>query len=232
MKKQTTKVHRYEMKTWLQSLLFEFNPHCYNTAKCECLGLNSPGVCVKLADFGMSKGGALLHVSSGNCQGTVAYIAPERIAYNPGAHNHDFYALGDIYALGLFVWEVLYYVHHGTTVPCVEAVLPGCRDNKDILVSISKGSFNPPCDFLPDAVRVFLGKCFHFNPEERFQNIQLVMKEWEKLSGKRRTSLSANSGVSLLSTSRQSQIVLEIESHVLDGPREDAGGGHKVAAAR
>jgi serine/threonine protein kinase len=112
MKKQTTKVHRYEMKTWLQSLLFEFNPHCYNTAKCECLGLNSPGVCVKLADFGMSKGGALLHVSSGNCQGTVAYIAPERIAYNPGAHNHDFYALGDIYALGLFVWEVLYYVHH------------------------------------------------------------------------------------------------------------------------
>ena len=121
-------------------------------------------------------------ISSGNVGGTVGYIPPERVAYDPDEHNKDFYELGDIYSLGLFIWELLYYVHHGTSLTCVEAILPGCVHAQDILIAISSGGFIPPCDFLPAEVRTFLSSCWDTDLELRFQNTQVVAEEWEKLT--------------------------------------------------
>lgn len=156
---------------------------CSATSTCDCLVTNSRHVSAKLADFGMARGGELMHLSSGNVQGTVAYIPPERISYTPAEHHRDFYALGDIYSLGLFIWEVLYFVRHGTSASVVQAILPASmRSHQDILVCISSGTWNPPCDFLTDVAGEFLRTCWHHEPACRFQNMRLVMREWDRLS--------------------------------------------------
>jgi hypothetical protein len=155
---------------------------CDTDLTCNCLASCSPDVCVKLADFGMCKGGALMHVSSGNAGGTVEYIPPERVLYDPEEHQNMFYVLGDIYSLGLFIWEVFYYVHHGTSLTCMEAILPGCSDAQDIVVTISMGEYIPPCDFLPIEVQAFLSRCWNFDAQLRFQNMEIVIEEWEKLA--------------------------------------------------
>ena len=123
-----------------------------------------------------------MNISSGNVNGTVGYIPPERAAYDPDEHYKEFYELGDIYSLGLFIWELLYYVHHGTSLTCVEAILPGCLDAQDILIAITSGRFIPPCDFLPVEVRNFLSNCWETDLELRYQNTRIVAEEWGKLT--------------------------------------------------
>jgi serine/threonine protein kinase len=153
---------------------------CEATSTCECLRVNHRNVSAKVADFGMARSGTLLGLSSDNVRGTVMYIPPERIQYDNSKHHKDFYALTDVYALGMFIWESLYYIHHGVSITCMGAIMPGCREFQDVLINISAGTFVPPCDFLPVVVREFLGKCWHFEPAKRFQSMELVMEEWEK----------------------------------------------------
>ena len=154
---------------------------CTATAPCNCLGGNHPKVSAKLADFGMSKRGTMMGLSSANVRGTMMYIPPERVNYDSRLHDENFYALTDIYALGLLIWEVLYYVHHGVSITCLQAIMPGCRENQDVLLRIAAGSFHPPCDFLPEEVREFVGKCVHFDPRHRFRSVELVQEKWEKM---------------------------------------------------
>ena len=155
---------------------------CTAAAPCDCLRGNHPKLSAKLADFGMSKRGTMMGLSSANVRGTMMYIPPERVNYDSRLHNEDFYALTDIYAFGLLIWEVLYYVHHGVSITCLQAIMPSCEeDNQDVLLHIAAGSFHPPCDFLPEEVREFVGKCVHFDPRRRFQSVELMQEKWEKM---------------------------------------------------
>lgn len=148
---------------------------------CTCLREKSRHVHTKLADFGMSKRGSMMGISSANVRGTMMYIPPERVHYNQKKHHKNFYALTDIYALGMLIWEVLYYVHYGKSITCMEGIMPGCKESQDVLICISSGKFVPPCDFLPEKVRKFLGSCWHLKPERRFQSVALLLERWEKM---------------------------------------------------
>jgi hypothetical protein len=50
--------------------------------------------------FGMSRAGWSMALSSGNNKGTVLYVPPERVTYDPDKHTQEFYVLADVYALG------------------------------------------------------------------------------------------------------------------------------------
>ena len=123
----------------------------------------------------------MMGMSSDNVRGTIMYIPPERVHYDRVKHHKNFYVLVDIYELGLLIWELLYYVHHGENITCMEIIMPDCVEDKEVLISITSGKFVPPCDFLPDVVRKFLGSCWHLKPERRFQSITLVLEQWEKM---------------------------------------------------
>jgi hypothetical protein len=86
-----------------------------------------------------------------------------------------------VYALGMMIWETLYYVRHGEVVSVMEKILPGCREGQDVLIAISSGAFTPPCDFLPEPLRRFLRKSWHFKARKRFQDAAAVAREWERL---------------------------------------------------
>ena len=154
---------------------------CKASAKCDCLRVNHGKLCAKLADFGMSKRGVMMGLSSANVRGTMMYIPPERVNYDIRKHHAGFYALTDIYALGLLIWETLYYIHHGQSTTCKEAIMPGVEENGDVLERIAGGKFVPPCDFLSKEVREFVEMCWHFDPERRFQSIELMMEKWAKM---------------------------------------------------
>ena len=154
---------------------------CKASAKCDCLRVNHGKLCAKLADFGMSKRGVMMGLSSANVRGTMMYIPPERVNYDIRKHHAGFYALTDIYALGLLIWETLYYIHHGQSILCKEAIMPGVEENGDVLERIAGGKFVPPCDFLSKEVGDFLGTCWHFDPMRRFQSIELMMEKWAKM---------------------------------------------------
>ena len=89
---------------------------CLAETECGCLRVNSRSVVPKLADFGMSRQGTLMQMSSADMKGTLMYIPPERVQYNLEKHDENFYELADIYALGLMIWEAMYYVRHGEAV--------------------------------------------------------------------------------------------------------------------
>jgi serine/threonine protein kinase len=203
---QNKMVHR-DMK--LENILLCCS--CEATSTCECLRVNHRNVSAKVADFGMAKRGTLLGLSSANVRGTMIYIPPERIQYDSSKHHKNFYALTDVYALGMFIWESLYYIHHGVSITCMEAIMPGRGEGQDVLISISSGNFVPPCDFLPVAVREFLRKCWHFEPAKRFQSMELMMEEWEKMLDPLLTLLSSGDGFRLsldsISTSMDSSSV-------------------------
>ena len=76
---------------------------------------------------------------------------PERVQYNLEKHDENFYELADIYALGLMIWEGLYYVRHGEAVSCAQAIMSECHEGQDVLIRISSGTFVPPCDFFAGA---------------------------------------------------------------------------------
>ena len=154
---------------------------CAAGTECGCLRVNSRSVLPKLADFGMSRQGTLMQMSSANMKGTLMYIPPERVQYDLEKHDENFYELADIYALGLMIWEAMYYVRHGESVSCAQAIMPGCREGQDVLIRISSGTFVPPCEFLPEPIRRFLHKCWHVKPSRRYQNMGVVLREWEKL---------------------------------------------------
>ena len=135
----------------------------------------------KLADFGMSRQGTLMRMSSADMKGTLMYIPPERVQYNLEKHDENFYELADIYALGLMIWEALYYVRHGEAVSCAQAIMSECHEGQGVLIRISSGTFVPPCDFLPEPIRRFLRKCWHVKPSRRYQNMTVVLNEWENL---------------------------------------------------
>ena len=154
---------------------------CLAETECGCLRVNSRSVVPKLADFGMSRQGTLMQMSSANMKGTLMYIPPERVQYNLEKHDENFYELADIYALGLMIWEGLYYVRHGEAVSCAQAIMSECHEGQDVLIRISSGTFVPPCDFLPEPIRRFLRKCWHVKPSRRYQNMTVVLNEWENL---------------------------------------------------
>ena len=79
----------------------------------------------KLADFGMSRQGTLMRMSSANIEGD-SDVHPPRSACSttPEKHDENFYELADIYALELMIWEGLYYVRHGEAVSCAQT---SCR---------------------------------------------------------------------------------------------------------
>ena len=120
-------------------------------------------------------------VSSGNLKGTMMYVPPERVEYDPANHEVDFYVRCDVYALGLMTWEALHYLHSGEVVSCAEAILPGVRNPQDVLIRISSGKFVPPCEFLPESVRRYLRKCWHFQPSKRFKDARAASRVWEKI---------------------------------------------------
>jgi hypothetical protein len=154
---------------------------CEAGAECVCLRTCSPGVRAKLSDFAMSRDGKLMDVSSANIKGTVMYIAPERVEYDAGKHEADFYFRGDVYALGLMTWEMLHYLHSGEVVSCAEAILPGVRSPQDVLIRIAAGTFVPPCDFLPPRVHSFLRNCWHFDPSKRYRTVDVAREFWDSL---------------------------------------------------
>ena len=154
---------------------------CLAETECGCLRVNSRSVVPKLADFGMSRQGTLMQMSSADMKGTLMYIPPERVQYNLEKHDENFYELADIYALGLMIWEALYYVRHGEAVSCAQAIMSECHEGQDVLIRISSGTFVPPCDFLPEPIRRFLRKCWHVKPSRRYQNMTVVLNEWENL---------------------------------------------------
>ena len=154
---------------------------CAQEAECACLRTCSPSLRGRLADFAMARQGALMGVSSANLKGTMMYVPPERVEYDPADHESDFYLRGDVYALGLLTWEVLHYLHSGEVVSCAEAILPGVRSPQDVLIRISSGKFVPPCEFLPESVRRYLHKCWHFQPSKRFKDAREARRVWEKI---------------------------------------------------
>ena len=154
---------------------------CAQEAECACLRTCSPSLRGRLADFAMARQGALMGVSSANLKGTMMYVPPERVEYDPADHESDFYLRGDVYALGLLTWEVLHYLHSGEVVSCAEAILPGVRSPQDVLIRISSGKFVPPCEFLPESVRRYLRKCWHFQPSKRFRSGHDARKVWATL---------------------------------------------------
>jgi len=163
---------------------------CEDAHPCSCLsGVsrdtrdNARNVHAKVADFGMAKKGMLNNMSSGNVRGTLMYIPPERVTWDQENHCEDFYVHADIYAMGLFIWETLYYMHHGQSKTVSEAVLPSPHDGRDLLICIKNGKFNPPCDFLPNTVQTFLKGCYNVDPLLRFQSMKIVMEEWAKMLG-------------------------------------------------
>ena len=156
---------------------------CEAGAECVCLRTYAPGVRAKLSDFAMSRDGKLMGVSSANMKGTVMYVAPERVEYDAGKHEADFYFRGDVYALGLMTWEMLHYLHSGEVVSCAEAILPGVRSPQDVLIRIAAGTFVPPCEFLPDHIVRYLKKCWHFDPQKRFKDAGDALRVWQKLHG-------------------------------------------------
>lgn len=162
---------------------------CVAPAKCDCLRVKHDKLRAKLADFGMSKKGALMGVSSAHVRGTMMYIPPERVHYDIRKHHESFYALADIYALGLLIWELLYYVQYGESITCAQAIIPGAEEGRDILVSIASGNFVPPCDFVPEEVRRFLETCWHFDSAQRFQSVELAVEKWAKVLDPSRTLL-------------------------------------------
>jgi serine/threonine protein kinase len=129
----------------------------------------------------MSRDGKLMGVSSANMKGTVMYVAPERVEYDAGKHEADFYFRGDVYALGLMTWEMLHYLHSGEVVSCAEAILPGVRSPQDVLIRIAAGTFVPPCDFLPPRVHSFLRNCWHFDPSKRYRTVDVAREFWDSL---------------------------------------------------
>ena len=154
---------------------------CEAGAECVCLRTYAPGVRAKLSDFAMSRDGKLMGVSSANMKGTVMYVAPERVEYDAGKHEADFYFRGDVYALGLMTWEMLHYLHSGEVVSCAEAILPGVRSPQDVLIRIAAGTFVPPCDFLPPRVHSFLRNCWHFDPSKRYRTVDVAREFWDSL---------------------------------------------------
>jgi serine/threonine protein kinase len=154
---------------------------CAGDAECACLRTHSPSVCAKLSDFAMARQGTLMGVSSANLKGTMMYVPPERVEYDPANHQADFYCRGDVYALGLMTWEMLHFLHSGEVVSCAEAILPGVRNPQDVLIEISKGKFVPPCEFLPEPVQRYLRKCWHFKPAKRFKDAREARRVWEKI---------------------------------------------------
>jgi serine/threonine protein kinase len=154
---------------------------CAPEADCACLRTYSPSVRAKLSDFAMARQGTLMGVSSANLKGTMMYVPPERVEYDPANHQADFYCRGDVYALGLMTWEMLHFLHSGEVVSCAEAILPGVRNPQDVLIEISKGKFVPPCEFLPEPVQRYLRKCWHFKPAKRFKDAREARRVWEKI---------------------------------------------------
>ena len=154
---------------------------CAPEVECACLRTCPQGLRGRLADFSMVRQGTLMGVSSGNLKGTMMYVPPERVEYDPANHEVDFYVRCDVYALGLMTWEALHYLHSGEVVSCAEAILPGVRNPQDVLIRISSGKFVPPCEFLPESVRRYLRKCWHFQPSKRFRSGDDARKEWATL---------------------------------------------------
>ena len=154
---------------------------CAPEADCACLRTYSTSVRAKLSDFAMARQGTLMGVSSANLKGTMMYVPPERVEYDPANHQADFYCRGDVYALGLMTWEMLHFLHSGEVVSCAEAILPGVRNPQDVLIEISKGKFVPPCEFLPEPVQRYLRKCWHFKPAKRFKDAREARRVWEKI---------------------------------------------------
>ena len=154
---------------------------CEGSSACACLSTNSRDVRAKLADFGMARQGTMMAMSSANVKGTLMYIPPERVQYDRSKHGEGFYELADVYALGMMIWETLYYVRHGEVVSVMEKILPGCREGQDVLIAISSGAFTPPCDFLPEPLRRFLRKSWHFSPSERYQRCACMDVAWEEM---------------------------------------------------
>jgi serine/threonine protein kinase len=154
---------------------------CEGSSACACLSTNSRDVRAKLADFGMARQGTMMAMSSANVKGTLMYIPPERVQYDKSKHGEGFYELADVYALGMMIWETLYYVRHGEVVSVMEKILPGCREGQDVLIAISSGAFTPPCDFLPEPLRRFLRKSWHFSPSERYQRCACMDVAWEEM---------------------------------------------------
>ena len=154
---------------------------CEGSSACACLSTNSRDVRAKLADFDMARQGTMMAMSSANVKGTLMYIPPERVQYDKSKHGEGFYELADVYALGMMIWETLYYVRHGEVVSVMEKILPGCREGQDVLIAISSGAFTPPCDFLPEPLRRFLRKSWHFLPSERYQRCACMHAAWEEM---------------------------------------------------
>ena len=154
---------------------------CAPEVECACLRTYSRSVRAKLSDFTLARQGTLMGVSSANLKGTMMYVPPERVEYDPANHEVDFYVRCDVYALGLMTWEALHYLHSGEVVSCAEAILPGVRNPQDVLIRISSGKFVPPCEFLPESVRRYLRKCWHFQPSKRFRSGDDARKEWATL---------------------------------------------------
>ena len=154
---------------------------CEGSSACACLSTNSRDVRAKLADFDMARQGTMMAMSSENVKGTLMYIPPERVQYDKSKHGEGFYELADVYALGMMIWETLYYVRHGEVVSVMEKILPGCREGQDVLIAISSGAFTPPCDFLPEPLRRFLRKSWHFSPSERYQRCACMHAAWEEM---------------------------------------------------
>ena len=144
--------------------------------------MNSRSVVPKLADFGMSRQGTLMQMSSADMKGTLMYIPPERVQYNLEKHDENFYELADIYALGLMIWEAMYYVRHGEAVSCAQAIMSECHEGQDVLIRISSGTFVPPCDFFAGADTAVPAQVLAREAvAEVYQNMTVVLNEWENL---------------------------------------------------
>ncbi|CEG00524.1 Serine/threonine-protein kinase, active site [Ostreococcus tauri] len=136
---------------------------------------------VKISDLGLAKSQSMMFESSARLTGTLAYVAPERLAIAPTDITPEKYRMSDLYAIGLLFWELLYYAKFGQSRRVIEDVVPdeierGSMSDAQIILMISTGRMKPSLDFVAPRIRGWLEKCIAFDPSARHQSLDEALR--------------------------------------------------------
>lgn len=152
-----------------------------NSRAHDCFLRNSHNVHAKLTDFGMAKQAGMLNMTSGSLEGTMFYIAPERLIKQTLDSTPAFYMQCDIYAYGLICWEVMNYVATGNSVTLHQALFEEYDDANAVMIDLYSGRRTIPLDKFPAAQAEFVRKCTAFDVSQRFKSAKEALLAFPNL---------------------------------------------------